>query len=371
MNFTFTEEQTQLRDTLRRYLAKEYAFDRRREIIASPPGTSAEVWGQFADLGILALPFREEDGGLGGSPTDTMLVMEELGRALVVEPYLSTVILAGGIIARAGSPAQREAILPGIAAGELRLALAHGEAQARFALDDVATTARRDGDSWVLDGAKAMVRDGEGADQLLVSARSDAGISLFLVPGNAEGLDRQGHRTHDGGRVAEVTLKGVRVPADALVGAEGGGLGLVETATDRGIAALCAEAVGAMEVLIALTLEYVKTRKQFGVAIGSFQVLQHRLADMVLELELARSITYLATAKLDVADGPERRKAISGAKFLVGRAARTVGQEAVQLHGGMGVTDELATGHYFKRLTLINASFGDRDHHLERFGAAG
>jgi len=371
MNFTFTEEQTQLRDSLRRFLTKEYAFDRRREIIASPTGTSAQVWGQFADLGILALPFAEQDGGLGGSPTDTMLVMEELGRALVVEPYLSTVVLAGGIIARAGSPAQREAILPGIAAGELRLAFAHGEAQARFALDDVATTARRDGDDWVLDGAKAMVRDGEGADHLLVSARSEAGISLFLVPGDAPGLDRQGHHTHDGGRVAEVTLRGVRLPSDALVGAEGGGLTLVEQATDHGIAALCAEAVGAMEVLIALTLEYVKTRKQFGVAIGSFQVLQHRLADMVLELELARSMTYLATAKLDQPDGPERRKAISGAKFLVGRAARTVGQEAVQLHGGMGVTDELATGHYFKRLTLINASFGDRDHHLERFGAAG
>ena len=368
MNFAFTEEQAQLRDSLRRFLSETYTLERRRAITQAGGGCDAKIWRQFAELGILGLAIPESLGGIGGDAFDATVVMEELGRALVLEPYLSTALVGAGILARSGSAAQQR-LLPAVAAGEIRLAFAHGERDSRWRLDAVTTRAVREADGWILDGHKAMVPDGAGAHYLVLSARTAPGISLFLLPGASAGMTRTALTTHDGSSVAEIELAGVRAPADALIGAEGGGLPLIEAASDVGIAALCAEAVGAMDALLALTLDYVKTRKQFGVPIGSFQSLQHRLADMLLHAELARSMSYLASAKLTISDATERRRAISAAKFLVGRAARFVGQQAVQLHGGMGVSDELATSHYFKRLTLINASFGDMDHHLARFGS--
>jgi len=368
MNFAFTEEQIQLRDSLRRVLSETYTLERRRAVARSGSGCDPAVWRQFAELGILGLAIPETLGGIGGDAFDAMVVMEELGRALVLEPYLSTALVGAGILARSGG-ASHQQLLPGVAAGEVRLAFAHGERDSRWRLDAVTTRAVREGNGWLLDGHKAVVADGAGAHYLVLSARTASGISLFLLPGTSARMTRTAFTTHDGSSVAEITLEGVQLPADALIGTEGGGLPLVEAASDVAIAGLCAEAVGAMDALLALTLEYVKTRRQFGAPIGSFQALQHRLADMLLHAELARSMSYLASAKLGVDDAMERGRAISAAKFLVGRSARLIGQEAVQLHGGMGVSDELAASHYFRRLTLINASFGDRDHHLGRFGS--
>lgn len=368
MNFAFTEEQTQLRDSLRRFLTATYTLERRRAIVRSGGGCDAAIWSQFAELGILGLAIPESLGGIGGNAFDAMVVMEELGRALVLEPYLSTALVGAGILVRSGSAPQQQ-LLRAVAAGEIRLAFAHGERDSRWRLDAVATRAVREANHWVLDGHKAMVTDGAGAHYLVISARTVSGISLFLLPGASARVTRSALTTHDGSSVAEIELEGVRLPADALIGTEGGGLPLIEAASEVAIAGLCAEAVGAMDALLALTLEYVKTRRQFGAPIGSFQALQHRLADMLLHAELARSMSYLATARLAVSDATERRRAASAAKFLVGRSARFIGQEAVQLHGGMGVSEELATSHYFKRLTLINSSFGDMDHHLERFAA--
>jgi len=368
MDFTFTEEQNQIRDSLRRFLAGNYTLERRRRIAREGSGCDPQIWSQFAELGILGLAIPQSLGGIGGNAFDSLVVMEELGRALVIEPYLATALVCAGVLVRAGSPAQQE-LLAGVTTGKVRLALAHEEPESRWRLDAVATRATRDGASWVLKGRKAMVADGAGADYLVVSARTESGISLYLVPGSSERLTRTALATHDGASVAEVTLDGVRVSAGALIGTEGGGLPLVEAASEVAIAGLCAEAVGAMDALLALTLSYVKTRRQFGVPIGGFQALQHRMADMLLHAELARSMSYLASAKLAVRDAGERRRVISAAKFLIGRSARLIGQEAVQMHGGMGVTEEAAPAHYFKRLTLINASFGDMDHHLEVFAA--
>jgi alkylation response protein AidB-like acyl-CoA dehydrogenase len=368
MNFAFTGEQIQLRETLRRFLTQTYTLERRRAIARAGSGCDPAIWRQFAELGILGLAIPESLGGIGGDAFDAMVVMEELGRSLVLEPYLPTALVAAGILARAGS-ALHQPLLRAVAGGEIRIAFAHEERDSRWLLDAVTTRAVRESSGWVLQGHKSMVADGAGAHYLVTSARTASGICLFLLPGALEGMTRSAVATHDGSSVAEIELAGVRVPADALLGPEGGALPLIEAASDVAIAGLCAEAVGAMDALLALTLEYVKSRKQFGVPVGSFQALQHRMADMLLHAELARSMSYLASAKLEVSDVTQRRRAISAAKFLVGRSARFVGQEAVQLHGGLGVSDEVATSHYFKRLTLINASFGDMGHHLERFGS--
>jgi alkylation response protein AidB-like acyl-CoA dehydrogenase len=368
MDFRFTEEQTQIRDSLRRFLTETYTLERRRAIARAGSGCDRQIWSELAELGILGLAIPQSLGGIGGDAFDALVVMEELGRALVIEPYLPTALVGAGILVRAGSPAQQE-LLAEVAAGRIRLALAHDEPDSRWRLDAIAARAVRQGTSWVLTGRKAMVPDGAGADYLLVSARTESGISLFLVPGASERMVRTALVAHDGSSVAEVTLDGTRVPAAALIGVEGSALPLVEAAREVAIAGLCSEAVGAMDALLALTLSYVKTRKQFGLPIGSFQALQHRLADMLLHAELARSMSYLASAKLAAPDPAERRRALSAAKFLVGRSARLIGQEAVQMHGAMGVTEEAAPSHYFKRLTLINASCGDMDHHLEEFGA--
>ena len=370
MDFALTDEQTQLRDTLTRFVQKDYTFEKRKEILKSKDGFSRAVWKQFADMGLTAIGLPEEHGGLGGSAVDTQVVMEVLGRGLVVEPYVATVVLGAGLIARAGSDAQKAALLPGVAAGDTQLAFAHYEPASRYELAAVTTTAKKDKSGYVLNGAKAVVLNGGAAHHLIVSARSsgkprdEAGLSLFIVDAKAKGVTIHAYPTHDGQRAADITLKDVAVPADARVGKEGAAFAEIERTVDHGIAALCAEAVGAMGALNEITLAYLKTRKQFGVPIGSFQVLQHRMADMVMHTEQARSMTLLATSKLDARDAAERRRALSAAKAMVGQSARFVGQWAVQLHGGIGVTDELSTGHYFKRLTLINATFGDADHHL-------
>ncbi|MEQ1439730.1 acyl-CoA dehydrogenase family protein [Fontimonas sp. SYSU GA230001] len=373
MNFNFSEEQQQFRDSLERYLREAYDFDSRRRILKSEAGYNREVWQQLAEMGALAIALPEAYGGFGGNAFDTGLVMEAFGRSLVVEPYLSTVVLGAGLIADAGSDAQKADVLDAVASGERLLALAHGEAGGRYALSHVTTTAQKDGDYWVLDGSKAVVLHGGAADQLIVSARTagaarDAqGISLFLVDASAAGVTRRSYPTQDGGRAADITLAKVRVADSARIGAEGAALALLEKAIDRAIAALCAEAVGAMSATIEQTVNYLKTRKQFGVPIGSFQALQHRAVEMYLHAEQARSMSWLAAAKLD-APRDERRHAVSAAKLLVAQSARYVGQQAVQLHGGIGVTDELAVSHYFKRLTMISLLFGDVDHHLALFG---
>ncbi len=373
MDFAFTDEQIALQDTLRRFIAKDYGFEQRRALAESAEGFSRAHWRQFADLGLLALPFPEAFGGMDGNAVDTMLVMEAFGRGLVLEPYLATVVLAGGLIRDVGSPAHQDRLLPAIAGGELLMALAHHEPGARYELNHVATVARSEGSGWKLSGAKAVVLGGGAADKLLVSARTaggphdEVGISLFLVDRSAAGLAVRSYPTQDGARAAEIGLDGVTVGPEALVGPRNGALPAIERALDYGIAALCAEAVGAMAALNDATLEYLKTRKQFGVPIGRFQVLQHRMVDMVIATEQARSMTTLAAVMADAPDAAERRRALSAAKAYVGQQARYVGQQAVQLHGGMGVVDELNVAHWFKRLTIINATFGDADHHLGRF----
>jgi len=367
MDFNYTDEQNALRDTLTRFIAKDYGFEQRRALAKSAEGFSRDHWKQFADLGLLALPFHEDFGGMNGNAVDTMLVMEAFGRGLVLEPYLATVVVAGHLVRDAGSTAQKEALLPAIAGGELMLALAHYERGARYEVSRVDTAAKADGAGWKLSGAKGVVLGGGAADTLLVSANTGKGLSLFLVDSKAAGVTVRSYMTQDGARAAEVRLDNVSVNADALIGTQDGALPIVERALDYGIAALCAESVGIMTALNEATLEYLKTRKQFGQPIGRFQALQHRMVDMVIATEQARSMAMMAAVKADSPDAAERRRAISAARAYVGQQARFVGQQAVQLHGGMGVVDELNVSHCFKRLTMINATFGDVDHHLGLF----
>jgi pimeloyl-CoA dehydrogenase small subunit len=376
MDFDLSDEQRLLDETVRRLIADAYGFAQRRAYKSEPQGFSAALWRRYAELGLLGLPFGEAQGGFGGSMVDVMFVMQSFGRGLALEPYLATVVLGGGLVDMAGSAAQKQAVLPKAAAGELTLAFAHGERQARYALAEVATTAKPEGGGFVLEGRKTVVLDGHAADRFVVSARTaggtrDAdGISLFLVDRDAQGLSVRGYPTVDERHAADVTLAGVRVPGDALLGPRDTALPLIEHAVDRAIAALCAEAVGIMERLNEITLDYLKTRKQFGVPIGAFQALQHRMVDMTLEHTQAQSMAILAALAADDPNAAERRRVISAAKAQIGTAGRFVGEQAIQLHGGIGMTDEYAAGHYFKRLTMIDQTFGDADHHLDRFAAA-
>ena len=375
MDFSFTEEQTLLRNMVQSFVQDNYDFDSRMKIVRSDDGMSREIWGQFAELGLLAAPFSEDMGGLDGGPIEIMVIMEELGRGLVVEPYLPTVVLCGGILNRHGSDAQKEAHLAGIIGGEDIWALGYSEPQSRFNPADVLTSAKADGDGYVLNGTKAVVAAAPWANKLIVSARLSGdqrdrdGIGLFIVDKSAAGVSTHDYPTVDGNRASEVTLENVSVGADALIGDAKSGLGILEEALDHGIGAVCAEALGHMKCLNDATVEYCKTRKQFGVPIGSFQVLQHRMVDMFMEYEQSVSMTYMVNMKL-VESEEERRKAASGAKVQIGKSGRFVGQQAVQLHGGMGMTEELNVGHYFKRLTVIDTQFGNVDHHLKRFAAA-
>jgi pimeloyl-CoA dehydrogenase small subunit len=376
MNFDLSEEQQLLADSLKRYLANEYSIDARAKIVASSTGWSETVWAAFAEMGLLGVPFAEEHGGFGGTAVDVMLVMEAIGEGLVVEPYWVNVGLAGRLIARGGSDEQQKRILPSLIEGKHRLAFAHTERTARYDLAHVGARATRSGAGFTLEGEKRAVLHGAAADTLIVSARTAGsgtdpnGISLFLVDRGASGLTVKDYRTIDELRAADVWLSGVTVPAHAVLGGEGRALPLIEEAADYATALLCAEAVGAIRYANETTLEYIKNRRQFGVPIGSFQALQHRMVDMVISYEQARSMAYLACVKADTAPAGERRHAISAAKIKIADACRHVSQEAVQLHGGMGMTEELKVSHTFRRLTMISQTFGDAEHHLERFAAS-
>ena len=370
MDFGLNEQQQLLRDSIERFVQDEYGFDARRRIVASEAGYSPDHWRTFAELGLLGLPFAEEEGGIGGDGVDTMVVMEAFGKGLVVEPFLPTVVLCGSLLKLAASPAQRAALLPGIIGGERRLAFAHGERRARHDLGHVEATATPAGDGFVLDGTKSVVFGAPSATDFIVSARTPAGISLFLVDAAAEGLSLRPYATIDGARAAEVMLKEVRVGRDALLGPDGGALPAIEHAVDIATAAVCAEAVGCMQAAVDGTRDYLNTREQFGTRIGNFQALQHALVDMFIELEQSRSLAIVAAVHCDDADAAQRRRAVSAAKVQIGKSGRIVGQSAVQLHGGMGMTEEMQIGHYFKRLTAIEQTFGDGDHHLARFQAA-
>jgi alkylation response protein AidB-like acyl-CoA dehydrogenase len=373
MEFNYSEEQLALQDTLQRFISRDYDFDKRRGFSASPLGYSAEAWRQYAELGLLALPFPEELGGLGGNAVDIMVVMEQFGQGLLLEPFLSTVVTCGGLLRDAASPALKQKLLPQIVEGKLKLSLAAYEAAGRYDLSFVACTAQESGGNWRLSGRKTVVLDGASADYFLVSARSGGkagdrdGISLFLVPRDAKGLTIAAYPTQSGARAADLLLENVAVGAEALIGEPGRALGLIERAVDRAIAALCAEAVGIINALNQATLNYLKTRKQFGVAIGTFQALKHKMADMLIAAEQARSMAIIAAVHADSEDAADRHRAVSAAKAYIGQAGRLVGQHAVQMHGGMGVVDELIVSHYFKRLTMIDLSLGDADYHLASF----
>jgi alkylation response protein AidB-like acyl-CoA dehydrogenase len=369
VDFNFNEEQTQFADALKRWIGRDYNFEARRAIVHSETGVSDAAWATLAELGMTALPVPEEHGGFNGSAVDMFVVMQELGRGLVVEPYFATVLgaeflrLAGG----------RGDLLERIASGDLKLACALGERQSRHDMFDIATRAVANADGWVLDGEKKVVIHGAQAGMLVVSARTGGGqrgqdgVSLFVLPADTAGITVTGYRTLDGQRAADVRFENVSVPRSSLLGAEGKGAAILDAALDYGTDLLCAEALGAMEAIFEATLEYLKTRQQFGAPIGKFQALQHRMADMYIHLEQARSMALLAAVKLGSDDADERRRAVSAAKYRINQAARFVGQQAVQLHGGMGVTDELPAAHYFKRLATIELTLGDSDHHLARF----
>jgi alkylation response protein AidB-like acyl-CoA dehydrogenase len=392
MNFELSDEQQQLADSVRKYLAAHYGFEQRKAILASPNGHSDAVWHALAEMGLTAIALPEADGGFGGGAMDLMAVMEACGEALVVEPLLDNIALGGRLVARAGNAAQRAALLPGLIDGSTLLAFAYLEPGRRYELAPQTTTARQVGSGWVLDGAKSVVVGAASATRLVVSARTahaggtgdagktgstsgtsdadDASASLFLVDPRAAGVTLNPSRTVDGLRVADVSFAGVQLGADALLGTAGGAMAHIDEAVDFASALQCSDAVGAMRDAHEATLEYTKTRKQFGTPIASFQVLQHRMVEMLICLEQARSMAILAAAKVDGAgDASERRRAVSAAKVKIADAARQISQEAVQLHGGMGMTEELKVSHTFRRLTMIGQRFGDADHHLERYAA--
>jgi alkylation response protein AidB-like acyl-CoA dehydrogenase len=370
MDFDYSDEQRLLGETVRRFVEERCDFDSRLKTLHTPEGWSRAAWRDMAELGLLALPFAEADGGFGGGGVETMIVMEALGRGLVLEPYLATVILAGGVLRRAASAEQRAARVPRLIEGAHFMALAHQEpGMPRHGLG-IATRAHRNGSGWVLSGRKIAVLHGPAADEFVVSAATAAGLSLFFVPADAPGVGRRQQRGYDGVPVAEVNFDKAKLPADALIGIEGLGGEVLTTLFEEANAALAAEAVGVMSDTLDITTDYLKTRTQFGVPIGSFQALQHRAVDMLIELELARSMAILAALSL-VQPADQRRRNIAAAKVQIGRSSRFVGQQAVQLHGAIGITAEYKVGHAFKRLTAIDALFGDADHHLDFLAEAG
>jgi alkylation response protein AidB-like acyl-CoA dehydrogenase len=370
---TLTEEQRLLKDSLERFRQQDYAFEKRKGQLAKLGAKDDPIWAQFAELGWLAATLPVEHGGLGGSHADLALMMEQFGRGLVTSPFVPTVVVGATALRLAGSEAQKSDILPGIAEGRTKLALAYLETPGQLDPAIVATRARSDGDAFIITGNKIAALYANVADHLLVSARmfgqvgDHQGISLFVVPANAKGLTVDAYRTHDDGWAADLHLDQVHVPANALVGSAGSALDTLEGALDAGAAALCAEAVGAMWSLHDMTLDYIKVRKQFGATIGSFQAIQHRMVNMYMKCQLAQSMALAGMAALDSSDTAVRRRAVSAAKVQVGRAARQVGEDAIQLHGGIAMTDEYAAGHYFKRLTMIRLMFGDEEYHLRRY----
>lgn len=375
MDFSFSDEQTLLSDSVEKFIQNDYPFEARQKLIKTEPGFGLDNWRVFAELGWLGIPFSEADGGFGGSAVDTMILMEQFGKGLVVEPFLASIVLAGGALKTIGSKTQKESLLAGLIDGSKQAALAFAEPQGRFNLADLTTTASQDGSGYRLSGYKCVVLNGPAADFFVVSARTsgdqrdEEGVSLFIVPADADGVSRRDYPTVDAFRASELTFEDVTVGADALLGTLGGGYPIIEQVIDEGILAVGSEAVGCMEVLYKATVEYCKTREQFGQPIGKFQVLQHRMVDMFMEHEQSKSLMYMAAMRLDEGYSDEAKKAVSAFKVQVGKSGRFVGQGAVQLHGGMGMTDELNVGHYFKRLTMIDTLFGNVDFHLKRFGA--
>jgi alkylation response protein AidB-like acyl-CoA dehydrogenase len=374
MDFSLSDEQQMLQDSITRFVQNDYDFYDRAKLVKSELGFSADHWKLFAELGWLMVPFTEDDGGLGGSAADLMVVMEEFGKGLVIEPFLATAIIGGGLISKAGNTQQKETLIGAIMDGSLQLAFAYAEPNSRYDLAYVATTADKTAGGYVLNGHKAVVLNAPVANKIIVSARTSGdtnnkdGISLFILDADSEGVDIQSYRTQDGGRAAEVRLNNVNVTTENLLGTEGSALPTIEAVLDRATLAVCAEAVGAMEIATAKTVEYTKTRKQFGTSISKFQALQHRMADMFIEQQQAKSIVLMAALKIDEG-GIEASKAVAAMKSLVGRASRKVGQETIQIHGGIGVTDELDIGHYFKRMTMIDLMFGNSDYQTQRFSS--
>ena len=370
MNFNLNEEQNLIRDSIARFVSENYGFDQRNTVVAMDHGFSTEHWQQFAELGWLSIPFAEAHGGFGGGPVDTMLIMQEFGRGLVAEPYLPTVLLFGGLLQSGADAALQDEYIPKIISGELQGAFAYLERQSRYEMTDIATTARQEGSNWILNGEKTVVLNGGAAQKLIVAARTSgeqfdrAGITLFLVDAGSNGFKSTVYRMTDGQEAANLTLS--NVTAEAVIGTTGDGHALMAPIIDSACTAVCANALGAMEALNALTLEYCKTREQFGVAIGSFQALQHRMVDMFGACENVKSLLYRAVCSAQEGDDDARRSMLA-LKVMTGRAGRLIGGEAIQLHGGMGMTDELSVGFFVKRLMIINTLFGDADYHQQLF----
>ncbi len=374
MDFTLNEEQQLLKDSVDRFVRENYDLSQRRDLVAKPEGFSRDQWATMAELGWLGAALPEAYGGIGGGAVETMIIMEGFGSRLVVEPYFSSVVLGGNLLLKGGSEEQRNTILPALVAGETMLTFGYAERQSRYDLHDVETKATKKGGGYRLDGHKGVVLHGGTADKIIVSARTAGksrdreGITLFLVDRNADGVGIREYQTIDGLRAAEVELSGVSVGADAMIGDLDQGLPLIEDVARRAIAALSAEAVGVMDTMKTLTNEYLQTREQFGRPIGKFQALQHRMVDIMMAAEESRSIMYVATLKLDH-EPAESERAATAAKVKIGQCGRFVGQNSIQLHGGMGMTDEMQIGHYFKRLTMIDTMFGNHAHHLKRYAA--
>ena len=372
MDFNLTEEQTMIQDSVARFVQDNYSFEQRNATVALQHGFSADHWQQFAELGWLSIPFAEEYGGFGGGPVDTMVIMQEFGRGLVTEPFLATVLLFGGLVEGGASDQVKSDLIPRIIGGELQGAFAFTERQSRYAITDVKTRARQDGVNWLLNGEKTVVLNGGAAQKLVVLARSSGeqsdqnGLSLFLVDAMAKGVTRTSYRMTDGREAANITLE--NVTPEAVIGGLGEGYGLMSSVVDEAMLAVAADALGAMESLNSQTLEYLKTRKQFGTHIGSFQALQHRMVDMFAACENTKSLLYRAVCALDAGDQDAQRSLLA-LKFMVGKAGRKIGGEGIQMHGGMGMTEELSVGSYVKRLMIANTLFGDADYQQQRFSA--
>ncbi|NJN51111.1 MAG: pimeloyl-CoA dehydrogenase small subunit [Gammaproteobacteria bacterium] len=374
MNFNYSEEQQLLKDSVERFVDENYSLEARIKLADAEPGFSKAHWQSMAELGWLALPFSESDGGFGGTQVETMALMESFGKGLVLEPYLASIVMGGGVLKRGASAKQKAALLPRVIDGSAQLALAYAEEQARFDLEDVVTAAKADAGGFILNGVKSVVQNGATATHLIVSARTSGGqvdsngITLLLVDAKASGIKRYDYPTVDGLRASEITFKDVQVSADAVIGEVGKGFAILQAVANDAILALSAEAVGAMEVLYKDTVEYTQQRQQFGHALSEFQVLQHRMVEMFMEYEQCKSLLYRAT--METANGSETaQRTIHALKHLVGRAGTFIAENAVQLHGGMGMTEELRIGHYFKRLLVIDMQFGNGDHHLQKFAA--
>ena len=372
MNFELSEEQKMIQQSVERFVQENYDLTNRVKISSEDPGYSKEYWGSMADLGWLGLAFDEEDGGFGGNQIDTLVLMEQFGKGLVLEPFLANIVLGGGIIKRAASPAIKESIIPSLMEGKLQITLAYAEEQSRFDIEDVATAAREEDGGFIINGKKSMVLNAESADKIIVVTRTSGsqvdenGISLFIVDASSEGVERQNFPTVDGLRASEITFEDVKVSSEALVGEKDNGFKILQAVVNDAILALSAEAVGAMEVLYKDTVEYTQQREQFDHALSDFQVLQHRMVDMFMEYEQCKSLLFRAT--LETVEDPDlAQRTVHALKHLIGKSGIFVGESAVQLHGGMGVTEELRIGHFFKRLLVIDSQFGNADFHLDKF----